>query len=91
MDELPPASRGGGSVPGATVEPAPGSGDDVIVARVREAAGRTCVVVTADREHRRKVEAHGARRVGPRAVRPAEPAQYRAPGPALPRRLCLRP
>ncbi|QIP84066.1 NTP pyrophosphohydrolase [Streptomyces sp. Tu 2975] len=67
------AARGVGSVPGVTVETAPGSGDDLIVARVRETAGRTCVVVTADRELRRRVEAHGARYVGPRAVRPAEP------------------
>ncbi|MEV4681326.1 NTP pyrophosphohydrolase [Streptomyces kurssanovii] len=72
------AARGVGSVPGVTVEPAPGSGDDLIVARVRESAGRTCVVVTADRELRRRAEAHGARCVGPRAVRPAEPDQDRA-------------
>jgi hypothetical protein len=66
------AARGVGSVPGVMVEPAPGSGDDLIVKRVRAAAGRTCVVVTADRELRRRVEAHGARCVGPRAVRRAE-------------------
>ncbi|MEU6488623.1 NTP pyrophosphohydrolase [Streptomyces sp. NPDC046887] len=61
-------------VPGVRVEAAPGSGDDLIVelagaARAAGAAGRRCVVVTADRELRRRVEAHGAECVGPRAVR----------------------
>ncbi|MGN9793394.1 NTP pyrophosphohydrolase [Streptomyces sp. OZ13] len=67
------AARGLGSVPGVRVEPAAGSGDDLIVETVAAAAGRLCVVVTADRELRRRVEAHGARCVGPRAVRPAAP------------------
>lgn len=66
------AARGLGSVPGVRVEPAAGSGDDLIVETVAAAAGRLCVVVTADRELRRRVEAHGARCVGPRAVRPAD-------------------
>ncbi|MFE0098511.1 NTP pyrophosphohydrolase, partial [Streptomyces sp. NPDC059015] len=36
---------------------------------VRENAGRTAVVVTADRGLRERVEALGARVVGPRTVR----------------------
>ena len=63
------AARGVSSVPGVRVESADGSGDDLIVSTVQAAAGRTCVVVTADRELRRRAEAHGARCVGPRAVR----------------------
>ncbi|MFF3285818.1 NTP pyrophosphohydrolase [Streptomyces sp. NPDC003023] len=66
------AARGVGSVPGVRVESAAGSGDDLIVEIAAAAAGRTCVVVTADRELRRRAQAHGARCVGPRAVRPAE-------------------
>ncbi|MFJ8077339.1 NTP pyrophosphohydrolase [Streptomyces sp. NPDC096176] len=66
------AARGVSSVPGVRVEAADGSGDDLIVETVRAAAGRTCVVVTADRELRRRAEAHGARCVGPRAVRPPD-------------------
>jgi hypothetical protein len=58
------------SVPGVRVVSAPGSGDDRIVELVAaEAAGRACVVVTADRELRARVEAYGAECVGPRAVR----------------------
>ncbi|MFJ2739990.1 NTP pyrophosphohydrolase [Streptomyces sp. NPDC087440] len=59
------------SVPGVRVVAAPGSGDDRIVEVVatREPAGRDCVVVTADRELRRRVEAYGAECVGPRTVR----------------------
>ncbi|MCX0246806.1 NTP pyrophosphohydrolase [Streptomyces drozdowiczii] len=57
-------------VPGVRVEAAPGSGDDLIAELAAEAAPRPCVVVTADRELRRRVEAHGARCVGPRTVRP---------------------
>jgi rRNA-processing protein FCF1 len=34
------------------------------------AAGRPCVVVTADRELRRRVAGHGAECLGPRSVRP---------------------
>ena len=47
-----------------------GSGDDAIVAVVAEAVGadpqRNITVVTADRGLRDRVEAHGARTVGPR-------------------------
>jgi hypothetical protein len=61
-----------GVAPTQTVEvvEADGSGDDAIVAVV---AGRTpgsdCVVVTADRDLRRRVAELGARAVGPRSVR----------------------
>lgn len=66
-------ARGVASVPGVRVEPAPGSGDDRIVelAAAAATAGRHCVVVTADRELRRRVGEHGARCAGPRTVRPA--------------------
>lgn len=63
------AARGVDSVPEVAVRSAAGSGDDLIVETVEAAAGRVCVVVTADRELRRRAEAHGARCVGPRAVR----------------------
>ncbi|MFJ3978201.1 NTP pyrophosphohydrolase [Streptomyces sp. NPDC090021] len=68
------AARGVGSVPGVRVESAPGSGDDLIVelAADRTAAGCSVVVVTADRGLRERVRAHGARCVGPRAVRPVD-------------------
>ncbi|GAA0577291.1 NTP pyrophosphohydrolase [Streptomyces crystallinus] len=64
------AARGVEPVAGVRVESAPGSGDDTIVElAAARAPGSTCLVVTADRELRRRVEAHGARCVGPRAVR----------------------
>ncbi|MFE8914151.1 NTP pyrophosphohydrolase [Streptomyces globisporus] len=65
------AARGVASVAGVRVESAPGSGDDLI-AGLAAAAGpdRGCVVVTADRGLRERVEAYGARCVGPRTVRP---------------------
>ncbi|MFE7126426.1 NTP pyrophosphohydrolase [Streptomyces sp. NPDC057617] len=65
------AARDVEPVPGVRVEPAPGSGDDRIVELAAQAAeeGAGCVVVTADRELRRRVTAHGARCVGPRTVR----------------------
>lgn len=66
------AARGVRSVPGVRVDAAPGSGDDRIVELVAAAAGRPCVVVTADRELRTRVRAYGAECVGPRTVRPAE-------------------
>ncbi|MFJ9622583.1 NTP pyrophosphohydrolase [Streptomyces sp. NPDC101181] len=65
------AARGVASVPGVDVVSAPGSGDDLIAGLAAAAApGRECVVVTADRGLRQRVEAHGARCVGPRTVRP---------------------
>ncbi|MFF4954164.1 NTP pyrophosphohydrolase [Streptomyces chattanoogensis] len=64
------AARGVASVEGVRVESADGSGDDRIVELVAaEGGGRDCLVVTADRELRRRVEALGARVAGPRAVR----------------------
>jgi hypothetical protein len=68
------AAREVASVPGVRVESAPGSGDDLIVALVAaeaaRSAGRGCVVVTADRELRQRVQAYGAQCAGPRTVRP---------------------
>ncbi|MEU6868236.1 NTP pyrophosphohydrolase [Streptomyces sp. NPDC046876] len=64
------AARGVESVPGVRVDSAPGSGDDRIVELAASYAGRGCTVVTADRELRARVRAHGAQCVGPRAVRP---------------------
>ncbi|MGW0136206.1 NTP pyrophosphohydrolase [Streptomyces sp. NPDC003299] len=63
------AARGVASVPGVRVEDAPGSGDDHMVDLVARAAGRRCLVVTADRELRRRVTALGAEVTGPRSVR----------------------
>ncbi|WP_326720144.1 MULTISPECIES: NTP pyrophosphohydrolase [unclassified Streptomyces] len=63
------AARGVESVPGVRVESADGSGDDRIVELAAEARGRPCLVVTADRELRRRVGEFGAGVVGPRAVR----------------------
>jgi hypothetical protein len=49
---------------------APGSGDDAIVELVAaEGIDRPCVVVTADRELIGRVQALGARVLGPRSVR----------------------
>ncbi|MFE7096742.1 NTP pyrophosphohydrolase [Streptomyces erythrochromogenes] len=83
------AARGVGSVPGVRVEAAPGSGDDLIVelAAARVRAGCSVVVVTADRELRERIRAHGARCVGPRAVRPVDrPRRPGVSGSASPRR-----
>ncbi|WNI19518.1 NTP pyrophosphohydrolase [Actinacidiphila sp. ITFR-21] len=67
------AARGIGPVPGVRVESAPGSGDDLIAelaarARTADPDGH-CLVVTADRELRRRVAAAGASYAGPRSVR----------------------
>ncbi|MFC4472346.1 NTP pyrophosphohydrolase [Streptomyces xiangluensis] len=64
------AARGLSSVAGVRVDSAPGSGDDRIVELAAEAAGRRCLVVTADRELRDRVGALGAEVTGPRTVRP---------------------
>ncbi|MFF6834008.1 MULTISPECIES: NTP pyrophosphohydrolase [unclassified Streptomyces] len=64
-------ARGVASVPGVRVEEASGSGDDLIVELVRGANGRPCLVVTADRELRRRVEEEGARCTGPGGLPPA--------------------
>ncbi|MEU2153878.1 NTP pyrophosphohydrolase [Streptomyces sp. NPDC019396] len=66
------SARDVASVPGVRVDSAPGSGDDLIVELAAGYAGQDCVVVTADRELRERVEAVGARCVGPRTVRPAD-------------------
>ncbi|WP_327292185.1 NTP pyrophosphohydrolase [Streptomyces sp. NBC_01198] len=64
------AARGVPPVPGVRIEEAAGSGDDLIADLAASAAGRRCLVVTADRGLRARVEAAGAQCVGPRAVRP---------------------
>lgn len=63
------AARGVEPVPGVRVESAPGSGDDHIVDLVARATDRPRLVVTADRELRRRVTELGAEVTGPRAVR----------------------
>ncbi|MFD5625032.1 MULTISPECIES: NTP pyrophosphohydrolase [unclassified Streptomyces] len=65
------AARGVESVPGVRVESASGSGDDRIAELAADAsgAGQPCLVVTADRELRRRVGAFGAGVAGPRTVR----------------------
>ncbi|MFI9760117.1 NTP pyrophosphohydrolase [Streptomyces sp. NPDC051963] len=63
------AARGVEAVPGVRVEDAPGSGDDHIVALVARAGERDCLVVTADRELRRRVTELGAEVTGPRTIR----------------------
>jgi hypothetical protein len=63
------AARGVESVPGVRVDAAPGSGDDRIVELVAEAPGRPRLVVTADRELRRRVQELGAAVTGPKSVR----------------------
>ncbi len=52
--------------PGVEVVGAPGSGDDTIVEVARRAETGPVLVVTADRELRRRVESLGATTVGPR-------------------------
>ncbi|MFD8734325.1 NTP pyrophosphohydrolase [Streptomyces sp. NPDC059618] len=64
------AARGVDSVPGVRVDEAPGSGDDRMVELVAGARDRSCLVVTADRELRRRVGELGAEVTGPRTVRP---------------------
>ncbi|MFD7608827.1 NTP pyrophosphohydrolase [Streptomyces mirabilis] len=63
------AAKGVESVPGVRVVEAPGSGDDRIVEAVTEAGERPVLVVTADRELRRRVSESGAEVAGPRTVR----------------------
>jgi hypothetical protein len=66
------AARAVASAPEVRVESAPGSGDDLIAdlaARARtDDPDRPCLVVTADRELRRRVAAVGASYAGPRVV-----------------------
>jgi hypothetical protein len=61
-------ARGVESVPGVRVESASGSGDDHITDLVAGTRGRDRLVVTADRELRRRVGEWGAEVTGPRAV-----------------------
>jgi hypothetical protein len=63
-------ARGTASVPGVRVDEAPGSGDDRIVELTAATAARRRLVVTADRELRRRVSELGAEVTGPRTVRP---------------------
>jgi rRNA-processing protein FCF1 len=58
-------------VPGVRVEAAPGSGDDHIIELVARAGGGPVLVVTADRELRRRVGELGAQVAGPRTVGPS--------------------
>jgi 8-oxo-dGTP diphosphatase len=58
------ASMLAGVPPSVRVVSAPGSGDDAIVAEAASANG-ACLVVTADRELRRRCEEAGAAVVGP--------------------------
>jgi hypothetical protein len=62
------AARGVASVPGVRVESATGSGDDRIVELAAEDPGRPRLVVTADRELRRRVSELGAEVIGPSAL-----------------------
>ncbi|MFC9925917.1 NTP pyrophosphohydrolase [Streptomyces sp. NPDC127190] len=62
------AARGVAAVPGVRIEEASGSGDDRIVDLAAAAGDRPCLVVTADRELRRRVTELGAEVTGPRAV-----------------------
>lgn len=62
-------ARGIESSPTVEVVSAPGSGDDQIVELVAAQTDRPCMVVTADRELRRRVSALGAQVLGPRSVR----------------------
>ncbi|OIJ64139.1 hypothetical protein [Streptomyces mangrovisoli] len=62
------AARGVESVEGVHVESAPKSGDDHMVALVTAVYGRRILVVTADRELRRRVRELGAEVTGPRTV-----------------------
>lgn len=64
------AARGVESVPGVRVSSAEGSGDDHIVEVVASAGDRSVLVITADRELRRRVGELGADVAGPRTVRP---------------------
>ncbi|MFD5944657.1 NTP pyrophosphohydrolase [Streptomyces collinus] len=64
------AARGVESVPGVRVSSAEGSGDDHIVEVVASAGDRSVLVITADRELRRRVGELGAEVAGPRSVRP---------------------
>jgi uncharacterized protein YaiI (UPF0178 family) len=63
------AARGVKPVPGARVVAAEGEGDDAIVELLQREGTGDDIVVTADRGLRERVEALGARVVGPRSLR----------------------
>ncbi|QDB78410.1 NUDIX domain-containing protein [Georgenia wutianyii] len=65
-----PGLPGGGGLGALTVVDAPGEGDETILAEAQRHVrqGADVVVVTSDRELRRRVEVAGARTVGPRLV-----------------------
>ncbi|MFI6449384.1 NTP pyrophosphohydrolase [Kitasatospora sp. NPDC050543] len=69
------AARGVDGLPQVRVAAAPGSGDDLVVDLVAAAKAahpqRHCLVVTADRDLRDRVQALGAEVTGPRSVRRA--------------------
>ena len=68
------------AVDGVEVVAAAGSGDDAIVELVqREGTDRHCLVVTADRALRARVQAAGAEVCGPRTVR--QPVRQRPTRP----------
>jgi rRNA-processing protein FCF1 len=68
-------ARGVASIEGVRVVAAPGSGDDAIVALVRDewvgarGCAGACTVATADRDLARRVRDLGAEVIGPRSVR----------------------
>ena len=62
-------AKGVSSLPEVPVQAAIGSGDDAIVAAVLASDATVRVVVTADRELRKRVEALGAEVIGPKALR----------------------
>ncbi|MFE1587852.1 NTP pyrophosphohydrolase [Streptomyces sp. NPDC058737] len=85
------AARGVESVPGVRVESAPGSGDDRMVELVARAAGdRAVLVVTADRELRRRVRGGGGVGGGPRPGRPGSHPAAAGAGPPTSRE-CVAP
>ncbi len=64
------AARGVTEIDGVRVVAARGSGDDAVVKLLRSEGGdRRCVVVTADRELRERVQRLGAAVLGPRTIR----------------------
>lgn len=73
------AARSVEGVAGVEVVAATGSGDDTIVDVVAARSGgfRPVVVVTADRELRRRVQAYGASTVGPGTLRDILDAEER--------------
>jgi hypothetical protein len=63
------AARRVSGIDGVRVVAATGSGDDAVVDLLRREGGdRRCVVVTADRELRDRVQRLGAEVLGPRAI-----------------------